>query len=107
MPIQLVNNSSSSFDIDFIIKASVLNKFNDFLEKQIYSFTVSTNNISRIAIIGYGITYDSVVLLKVLNIVKNFDFDIYNIDITNAKIIITFKEKIQENLLELLHNELF
>ena len=36
-----------------------------------------------------------------------FNFDIFNIDITNAKIIVTFKEKIENNLLEMLHNELF
>ena len=99
LPIQLNNNSVSSFDIDFIIKANVLNKLQKLLEEDLNMFTMCFTNISRIAAIGYGITNDSIVLNKILNIVKMFDVDIYNIDITNAKIIITFKEKVQNNLI--------
>ena len=107
IPIQYVNNSISAFDIDFIIKTTVLNKLQNILENELNMFTMSFKNISRIAIIGYGITNDEIVLKRVLDIIKNFNIDVYNIDITNAKIIFTFKEKIQNNLLELLHNELF
>lgn len=107
LPIQFVNNSLSSFDVDFLIKSSVYNKFQKALENDLNMFDSSFQNISRIAIIGYGITNDSAVLKQVMEIVKRFNVDIFSIDITNAKIIITFKEKIENNLLELLHNELF
>lgn len=107
IPIQLTNNSVSSFDVDFIIKSSMLNKLEKIIQDNINMFTLSLRNVSRIAVVGYGITNDNVALNKVLSIVKNFDYDIYNIDITNAKISITFKEKVQNKLLELLHNELF
>ena len=107
IPIQLINNSVSSFDVDFIIKSSMLNKLEKIIQDNINMFTLSLRNVSRIAVVGYGITNDNVALNKVLSIVKNFDYDIYNIDITNAKISITFKEKVQNKLLELLHNELF
>lgn len=107
LPIQFVNNSLSSFDVDFLIKSSVYNKFQKALENDLNMFDSSFQNISRIAIIGYGITNDSAVLKQVMEIVKRSNVDIFSIDITNAKIIITFKEKIENNLLELLHNELF
>lgn len=107
IPIQYINKSVNSFEVEFIIKISVLNKLQSLLENDLKMFDMSFKNISKIAIIGYGITNDNIVLGKVLDIVKKFNIDIYNIDITNAKIIITFKEKIQNNLLELLHNELF
>lgn len=107
IPIQLINNSVSSFDVDFLIKSSMLNKLEKIIQDNINMFTLSLRNVSRIAVVGYGITNDNVALNKVLSIVKNFDYDIYNIDITNAKISITFKEKVQNKLLELLHNELF
>ena len=107
LPIQLNNNSISSFDVDFIIKAGVFNKLQKLMEKDLNMFNMSFKNISRLAIIGYGITNDNIVLNKVLNIIKMFNCDIYNIDITNAKIAVTFKEKVPNSLIELLHNELF
>ena len=107
LPIQFVNNSIASFDTDFLIKATEMNKFQKALEKELKMFDSSFKNISRIAIVGYGITTDNIVLKKVMDIIKRFNIDIFNIDITNAKIIVTFKEKAENDLLELLHNELF
>lgn len=107
LPIQFINNSNASFDIDFIIKSSVFNKFQKLLEADLKEFDSSFKNISKIAIIGYGITNNSYTIIKVMKLLRKFNLDIFNIEITNAKIIITFKEKIQSNLLELLHNELF
>lgn len=107
IPIQYINKSLNTFDVEFVTTASVLNRLQLLFEKDLSMFDIYFKNISKIAIIGYGITNDSIVLNKVLKIVKNVNVDIYNIDITNTKIIVTFKEKIQNNLLELLHNELF
>ena len=107
LPIQLNNNSLSSFDIDFIISSNVFNKLENLLSKELNVFSMSFNNISRIAIIGYGITSNSLVLNKVLKVIQMHNLDVCNIDLTNAKIIVTFKEKINDNVVELLHNELF
>lgn len=107
LPIQFVNNSLSSFNIDFLIKSSDYNKFQKALEGELNMFDSSFQNVSRIAVVGYGIATDGIVLNKVMDIVKRFTVDIFSIDITNAKIIITFKEKIDNKLLELLHNDMF
>lgn len=107
MPIQFVNNSVASFNVDFLIKSTIFNKFQKTLETELNMFNSSFKNVSRLAIVGYGITNDNIVLKRVLEIIKRYNIDIFNIDITNAKIIITFKEKVENILLEILHNELF
>lgn len=107
IPIQFINNSMFSFNIDFLIKSNVLNKFQKLLKGELNMFDSSFKNISRVSIIGYGITNDSNILQKVIENIKKFNIDIFNIDITNAKISIAFKETIDNNLLELLHNDLF
>ncbi len=107
LPIQFINNSLSSFNVDFLMKASCLNKFQKALDTDLNMFDSTFKNVSRIAIVGYGITNDSIVLKHIMDIVKRFNLDIFSIDITNAKIIITFKVKVENNLLEMLHNELF
>ena len=107
LPIQFINNSLSSFNVDFLVKASCLNKFQKALDTDLNMFDSTFKNVSRIAIVGYGITNDSIVLKHIMDIVKRFNLDIFSIDITNAKIIITFKVKVENNLLEMLHNELF
>ena len=67
----------------------------------------NVKNVSRVAIVGYGITVDNIVLKKVMDIANKFDCNIYSIDITNTKIIITFDTVIENNFLEMLHSELF
>lgn len=107
LPIQLFNRSGNIFDISFLIKKSDNNKFQKIIENELKEFDVSFKNISRIAVIGYGITSDSFTLKKIIDIIKDFSISIYSIDITNTKIIITFSEKIDNKLLELLHNRIF
>ncbi len=107
IPIQFVNNSLSSFNVDFLLKASCFNKFQKIMDTDLNMFDSTFKNVTRIAIVGSGITNDSIVLKHIINIVKRFNIDILSIDITNMKIIITFKEKLENNILEMLHNELF
>lgn len=107
LPIQLFNRSGSSFDVSFLIKASDINKFQKLLESDLKEFDTSFKNISKIAVVGYGITSNSIVLKKIMDIVKEFNVNVYSIDITNTKIIITFDEKVDNKLLELLHNKIF
>ena len=90
-----------------MIKSTDLNKLKNLLKTEFNKFEFEIKEISRIAIVGYGITADNIIVKKIMNIISKFNFKIYNIDITNAKIIVTFTEKIDNNLLQLLHEELF
>ncbi len=99
--------TNTLFDIDIMIKSTDLNKLKNLLKTEFNKFEFEIKEISRIAIVGYGITADNIIVKKIMNIISKFNFKIYNIDITNAKIIVTFTEKIDNSLLQLLHEELF
>lgn len=107
MPIQFINNSNSHINIELLIKSSYFNKLQKIFETEFSDYSYSTHTITRIAIVGYGITTDSAILDRVLNIVQCFEIDVHSIDITNTKIIITFRDSINDDLLKLLHTELF
>ena len=107
LPIQFVNKQTLSLDVEFLAKVNSLNKLKLIIEKHFKEYESLFKDVSRIAVVGYGITNDSSVLTSIMDIVNNYDIDIYNIDITNTKIIITFKEQIDNNLLEILHEKLF
>ena len=107
LPIHIVNNSKEEFDIELLMKNSDLNKLEKILEAELTDFTASYEKISRISIIGYGITTDNEFLSIIWNEVNKYNFSIFSIDITNAKIIITFNEFIDNTLIEVLHKRLF
>lgn len=107
IPMYLTNNSVSCFDVNFIITTNVLNKLEKIVQDNINMFTLSIKNISKISFVGSGVGNDTKTIGKIMYIIKNFDYDIYKINVTNTKITLTFKEKVPNKLLELLHNELF
>ena len=107
LPIQFVSKSTSSLDIEFLAKASIINKIENNLNNQFKEYSPTFKYVSRIAVVGYGITNDNTVLKTLMKIVNNFNLDIYNIDITNTKIIITFRDTAEDNLLKILHDKLF
>lgn len=106
LPIQYVNNSLSCLDINFLIKYSDINKFKKLLDNDLSMFTSSLKQVSSIAVIGYSITADNIILTKIIDIIKNCGIGIFKIDITNIKIVITFYENIDDSVLKLLHDEL-
>ena len=107
LPIQFINKSTSLLDIELLVKKSDFNKVNKLLETSLSKYTHTSTPISRIAIIGYGITTNNTVLKSVMEVINNSLVDIYNIDITNTKIIVTFRNTLENSTLELLHEKLF
>ena len=106
LPIHFANNSLSSFDIDFLIKNTDVNKLQKLLDVDVNMFETKIQNTSRIAIIGYSISTDNTILQKAINVVKQYNMDIFKIDVTNTKLVITFYENVDDNLLEALHKKL-
>ncbi len=107
LPIQVINNSNYSFDANFLIKGSYSNKVYELLKNELNIYSSSIKYISRIAVVGHGITADSTILSKIISIVDSLDVSVYCIDITNTKIIITFTDIVDDKILELLHDKLF
>lgn len=113
-PIQfLKNNLSSSIDcyikkFDFNMFKKLINKFTDKMLNDLnLSFNYSSIDISRIAVIGYGITSNNIISKQVMDVIHKYNIEVFNIDITNTKIIYTFKEKVDNEVLQELHDVLF
>ena len=107
LPMQFVNNSNDTLNISFIIKSNTLNKLRKIIENDLDMFQHTINTVTRIAIVGYGITADSAITSTILNTLNDVSSDIYCVDITNTKIIVTFNKFIENELLEDLHQALF
>ena len=102
----LVNSSTYNLNISFTIKASSFNKFDKLLEEKLDFLDCNYFNISRISIIGNGITNNNNIMKQVMKIIEMNKLEILSIEINESKISIMFKQKLQNNILEQLHNEI-
>lgn len=68
--------------------------------------SIVKKDISRISVIGYGISSKDDILTKIINIANKNSLEIFNIDISRTKISVVFKEMVKDEILEELHNEL-
>lgn len=107
LPIHYISNNNEKFGVSFLIKSSCQSKLNKLLKNEFECFEYIITPVSRIAIIGYGITTDNIVLTKIMDILKSLDSAISSIDITNTKIIITLNKYNDNEILEELHQLLF
>lgn len=90
----------------FTIKNSVLNKFQEVLEKELQEKEVEYHSISRIAIVGHGIKNDTTVMEKVLKIIEKNHLEIFTLEESESKIVIMFTKQIEPSILEQLHEDL-
>ena len=58
MPIKFSNNSINNFSVRFLIKQCNLNKFQKLLETDLKTFSVTYSNVTKLSIIGHGISND-------------------------------------------------
>lgn len=103
IPIEFINNKTG---IKALFKSSESQKLDHILKTKLKDCTYSVQTISRISIIGYGISNDTNILKTVANILDIEKEKIQNIDINNGKIRITFKTIVENDILEVLHNKL-
>ena len=101
-----VNHSHHSFNIYFTIKATYLNKFQDLLENDLQMFDTNYVNISRIAIVGYGIMNDDSILHKIMEIIKLNNLEITDLETNESKIAFMLDQKVTNTILEQLHKAL-
>ena len=102
----IINNSTSNLEIQFTIKSSEFNKFENVITNEYPKLDCSYKNISKISIIGYGIMNDSNIIIKTMEILDTNALEILNIQTSESKIRIIFKDKLSDNILEQLHNAL-
>ena len=90
----------------FTIKNSVLNKFQEVLEKELQEKEVKYHSITRIAIVGHGIKNDTTVMEKVLKIIEKNHLKIFTLEESGSKIVIMFTKQVEPSILEQLHEDL-
>lgn len=102
----IINKSISNLEIQFTIKSSEFNKFENLITNEYPRLDCSYKNISKVSIIGYGIMNDSETIMKTMQILDTNALEVLNIQTNESKIRIIFREKVEDNILEQLHNEL-
>lgn len=106
IPKNLINNSTYNLDVYFYITKEQFDKFLSLLNENLNMVEASYFNISKISIVGNGILNTNKIILKIFKIVKINNLEILKIEADECKISLIFKEKISDNILEQIHNEL-
>ena len=106
IPMNMINNSVSIFNVTYTIKTSDLGKFQELLESELSMYSSSFTNISRISLVGYGIANNKQIMKKALGILNMNSVNIFSIELEECKLSIMTKEKVNNKLLEQLHHEL-
>ena len=99
------NHCNCNLEVTFTIKANMLNKFQQLIENELKDYEITYYNISRIAIVGYGIMNDDTILERIMKIIKNDKLEMLSFEITECKITIMFNKKLENEILEIFHKE--
>ena len=68
--------------------------------------SIVKKDVSRISVVGYGISSRDDILTKIIEIANKNSLEIFNIDISRTKISIVFKELVSDEILKELHDVL-
>lgn len=97
------------FDVPIITESTFNDKKGTEITHNLESSGVKSivkKEISKISVIGYGISSNDDILQKVLKIANENKLEIFNIEITRTKISIIFKEIVDDNILKQIHDVL-
>lgn len=96
------DNLVSSNEISFTINKKDLSLLQDILN----DFKVTYKNISKLSLIGTGISGTSKTLQEVFYALNESISKIYKIEMNQTKIVIVFKELIEEEIIKKIHQKL-
>ena len=96
------DNLVSSSEISFTINKKDLSLLQDILN----DFKVTYKNISKLSLIGTGISDTSKTLQEVFYALNESISKIYKIEMNQTKIVIVFKELIEEEIIKKIHQKL-
>lgn len=68
--------------------------------------SIVKKDVSRISIVGYGISSRDDILIKALEVINKNNLEIFGIDISKTKISIVFKDWVSDDILQELHDVL-
>lgn len=91
--------------LQFRIKKEEQNKVQELLEKNYPTYEITQEDLVKLSIVGYGITQDNQVLNQVMELLKRYQIEIMDINLTQAKIEILVSG-IDDDILAELHQRL-
>lgn len=98
------------FNIPIITESTFNNKDGSVISKKIEENTIKSiikKEVSRISIVGNGISRDLSLIKNILNIIDKEKLDILNFEVSESKISITFKNIVEDKVLNIFHTEIF
>lgn len=102
----LVNSSEDKFEISFTIQNQKKEKLVKVLNEKFEFLKYNITEITRISIIGNGITKNNLIIKKIMNIIGKNKLNVLNMEINECKIAIMFRNIISNNILEQIHETL-
>ncbi|MBR2743968.1 MAG: aspartate kinase [Clostridia bacterium] len=103
IPVELISDGDK---IKALFKSSESKKIEYLLQKRFADIIIEQKVVSRISIIGYGISNNTQIFSKLLDILEGEKENIQKIDVNNGKIRITFTKAVENEVLENIHNNL-
>ena len=98
------------FNIPIITESTFNNEKGSIISNKIEENSVKSivkKEISRISIVGNGVSRNIYLIKNILNIIDTEKLDILNFEVSESKISITFKNIIEDKILNIFHNEIF
>ena len=98
------------FNIPIITESTFNNEKGSIISDKIEENSVKSivkKEISRISIVGNGVSRNIYLIKNILNIIDTEKLDILNFEVSESKISITFKNIIEDRILNVFHNEIF
>ena len=102
----LVNSSEENFEISFTINKQNFDKLQKLLKEKYDFIEYHYREISRISIIGNGVTKDNIILEHIMNIIQQNKLNILSMEINESKIAIMFKNSVANSILQQMHSVL-
>ncbi len=99
-------NSNYFLSINFYIKKEDLKILEQLLENDFKDFNMYYINLTKIVIVGYGINNNKESIFKILEILKQNDLSILDINVNELKLEILLKEDFNNEILNKLHEKI-
>lgn len=99
-----------NFKIPIITKSTFNNKTGSIISNKIEDNKIKgiiKKEVSRISIVGNGIIRNIELIKKILTLIEKEKLDMLNFEITESKISITFKDTIEDQIINIFHNVIF
>lgn len=91
--------------IQFRIKKAEQNKVQELLDSKYPNYKLKQKDLTKVSIVGYGITQDNIILNEVMEILQKDKIQVMNVNLTQSKIEIIVKQ-IENKTIEKLHTKL-